>query len=186
MKKYILSALVVVAFLSYAGYLKTREKSVAEPSVVEVVEMVVPKTPVATTTKPVTKPITPPVAVVPKPVPAPTPTPTPVPVVPTPPPVVVPKGQYKDGTYVGDRVYNYHGYIQVQAIIAGGKITDVQFLEYPNSGDSRSINRRAMPKLTQEAIVAQSAKVDTISGATDTSGAFRTSLKSALSQAVNV
>jgi uncharacterized protein with FMN-binding domain len=175
MKKYILSALVIVAFLSYAGYLKTSEKTVVESPVVEVV---VQKVPVATTTKPVTKPVTP-VVVVPKPAPVPTPTPTP-------PPVVVLKGQYIDGTYVGSRVYNYHGYIQVQAVIAGGKITDVQFLEYPNSGDSRSINRRAMPKLTQEAIVAQSAKVDTISGATDTSGAFKTSLKSALSQAVNV
>ena len=40
-----------------------------------------------------------------------------------------------------------------------------------------------MPNLKQEAITAQNAQVDIVSGATDTSNAFMQSLSSALSQA---
>ena len=60
----------------------------------------------------------------------------------------------------------------------------MQFLEYPNHRDrSVEINNYAMPQLTSEAISAQSAQVDVISGATDTSEAFMQSLGDALSQA---
>ena len=45
------------------------------------------------------------------------------------------------------------------------------------------INQQAMPVLKQEAIQAQSAQVDGVSGATDTSDAFVQSLTSALTQA---
>jgi uncharacterized protein with FMN-binding domain len=76
------------------------------------------------------------------------------------------------------------GYIQVKAIISNGKITDVQFLQYPNERDrSIMINSYADPQLTSEAIAAQSANVDAITGATDTSQAFIQSLSDALSQA---
>src|SRR5579864_8391073 len=34
---------------------------------------------------------------------------------------------YKDGTYVGDAADAFYGTIQVEAIIGGGKITDVKF-----------------------------------------------------------
>jgi uncharacterized protein with FMN-binding domain len=72
----------------------------------------------------------------------------------------------------------------VRATISGGKLTDVQFLSYPNDrSTSRRINSVAMPYLTQEAIQAQSASVATVSGASDTSAAFRQSLGNALSQA---
>jgi uncharacterized protein with FMN-binding domain len=72
-----------------------------------------------------------------------------------------------------------------KAIVAGGKITDVKFLQYPNDNrTSISINSQAMPYLTQEAIQAQSANVNTVSGASATSGAFRQSLQAALAQAV--
>lgn len=95
-----------------------------------------------------------------------------------------PKGQYKDGEYVGDVTDAYYGNVQVKAVISGGRIVDVVFLEYPNDrGTSIRINRQAMPYLTQEAIQAQSTKVDGVSGATQTSGAFVRSLASALSQA---
>lgn len=93
-------------------------------------------------------------------------------------------GQYKDGTYTGSVADAYYGNIQVQAIISGGKITDVQFLQYPNdNGTSHMINTQAMPYLRQEAITAQSAQVDIVSGASDSSQAFQQSLSSALSQA---
>jgi uncharacterized protein with FMN-binding domain len=134
--------------------------------------VVVPvKTPTSTP-KPVTKP-TPAPAPIPKPIPVPVPIPKPV-------------GQYADGTYTGDPADAYYGTIQVEAIIQNGKLTDVQFLQHPSDrSTSVRINNHAMPILRQEAISAQSANVDTVSGATDSSGAFQQSLASALSQAKN-
>ena len=67
---------------------------------------------------------------------------------------------------------------------SGGQLTDVQFLQSPNDQpNSVRINQAAMPLLKQEAISTQSAKVDTISGATQSSGAFVQSLGDALAQA---
>ena len=91
---------------------------------------------------------------------------------------------YKDGTYTGSVADAYYGNVQVQATISGGKITDVTFLQYPNdNGTSMYINSQAMPLLKQEAIAAQSANVDGVSGASETSPAFQQSLASALNQA---
>ena len=91
---------------------------------------------------------------------------------------------YKDGTYTGSAADAYYGNIQVSATISGGKITNVEFLQYPNDNPhSISVNTQAMPYLKQEAIAAQSAQVDIVSGATDTSDAFIQSLSSALAQA---
>ncbi len=94
-----------------------------------------------------------------------------------------PMPPYKDGSYTGSTADAFYGNIQVKAIISGGKITDVQFLQYP-SDRSRSIaiNTLAMPNLKQEAIHAQNANVNIVSGATDSSNAFIQSLSSALSQ----
>ena len=92
--------------------------------------------------------------------------------------------QYKDGTYTGSIDNAQWGYIQVQAIIQGGKITDVKFLQYPNDRNrSIDINNYADPQLTSEAIQAQSANVDVVTGATDSSEAFIQSLTDALAQA---
>lgn len=93
-------------------------------------------------------------------------------------------GQYKNGTYTGSVTDAFYGNYQVQAVISGGKLTDVIFLQYPNDNPtSRSINTQAAVFLKQEAIAAQSATVDIVSGASDSSQAFRQSLGSALSQA---
>lgn len=101
-------------------------------------------------------------------------------------PTAKPVGMYKDGTYTGGSANAYYGNVQVEAIIQGGKITDVKFLDYPQSHQiSVYINSQAMPYLTQEAIQAQSANVNMISGATFTSEAFVQSLASALTQAKN-
>lgn len=108
---------------------------------------------------------------------------TPAPVQ-TPTPTPQPKGQYRDGSYTGAPADAYYGTVQVQAIIKGGKIADVQFLQHPYTHqNSVVINADAMPLLTQEAISAQNAQVDGVSGATFTSQAFIESLSSALSQA---
>jgi uncharacterized protein with FMN-binding domain len=93
-------------------------------------------------------------------------------------------GQYKNGSYTGAAADAQWGYIQVKISIQNGKLTNVQFLQYPNHRDrSVEINNYAMPQLSSEAISAQSAQVDVISGATDTSEAFIQSLGDALSQA---
>ena len=91
---------------------------------------------------------------------------------------------YKDGEYTGDAADAFYGNIQVKATVSGGKLTDVQFLQYPNDRhDSVEINSQAMPQLKQEAIQAQSANVSGVTGATDTSQAFIQSLGSALKSA---
>jgi uncharacterized protein with FMN-binding domain len=93
-------------------------------------------------------------------------------------------GLYRDGDYTGTEVDAYYGLVQVQATIKQGKLADVQFLEYPNDRrTSIRINNIAMPYLQQEAIQAQSARVDLISGATLTSQAFVQSLEMALNSA---
>ncbi len=93
-------------------------------------------------------------------------------------------GKYRDGTYTGNPADAYYGYIQVQVAVQNGQISDVQFLRYPNDrSTSIAINRQAMPYLRTEAIQAQSANVNIVSGATDSSLAFRQSMQSALSQA---
>lgn len=93
-------------------------------------------------------------------------------------------GSYKDGTYIGKNSDAYYGYIQVKATISSGKLTSVDFLDYPQDRrNSIAINRYAMPLLEEQALQAQSAKLDGVSGATDTSIAFIESLSDALTQA---
>jgi uncharacterized protein with FMN-binding domain len=113
-----------------------------------------------------------------------TPTPTPTPVA-TPTPAAAPTNQiYQDGTFTGTVVDAYYGNVQVQVTTKSDRIADVQFLQYPSDrSTSVRINSSAMPVLRSEAIQAQSAQVNTVSGASDTSAAFRESLSSALAQA---
>ena len=93
-------------------------------------------------------------------------------------------GTYKNGTYTGSAVDATYGTVQVQVTIGGGKITKVTFLSQPGGrGESVQINANATPILSQEAISAQSANVQTVSGATFTSNAFIQSLQSALTKA---
>ena len=100
-------------------------------------------------------------------------------------PLTAPVGGYKNGTYTGSVADAFYGNIQVQVIISGGKITDVQFLQFPNDRrTSQMINSQADPMLAQEAIQAQSAQVSGVTGATASSGAFVQSLSSALQQAI--
>ncbi len=99
-------------------------------------------------------------------------------------PAITSKSAYKDGEYSGNNADAIYGNLRVKAIINGGKIADVQFLDYPNDREtSIRINTKAMPILTKEAIMVQNAKVDIVSGATQTSEAFRESLASALERA---
>ncbi|TPI13111.1 FMN-binding protein [Mesorhizobium sp. B4-1-3] len=92
--------------------------------------------------------------------------------------------RFTDGTYAGPVTDAYYGHIQIQASIQSGRLTSLKVLKYPNDRrTSININRQALPMLRDEAISAQSANVDIISGATLTSKAFRQSLAGALKQA---
>lgn len=111
-------------------------------------------------------------------------TPSPTPVPPPPAPAPKPIATYKNGQYLGNVVDAYYGNVQVKAIISGGRLTDVQWLDYPQDRQrSLQISQYAMPILTSEAVQAQSAQVDIVSGATSTSGGFQASLASALAKA---
>jgi uncharacterized protein with FMN-binding domain len=84
----------------------------------------------------------------------------------------------------GDTVQTKYGPVAVQAQIRDGALVAVAVVQYPD-GDGKSvrINRRALPELQSEALAAQSAQVDTVSGATYTSNAYVTSLQSAIDEA---
>ena len=84
-----------------------------------------------------------------------------------------------DGPVVSTRF----GDVQVEIVVAGGKLTDVVALELPTGRRSGQISNYAGPILRQEALQAQSAKIDLVSGATYTSDAYTQSLQSALDQA---
>lgn len=89
-----------------------------------------------------------------------------------------------DGTYTGSSSSNRYGTVQVAINVLGGQITNVDFLQMPDA-DSRSvsISSYAQPLLEQTTLSAQSANIDTISGATYTSNCYINSLQSAIDQA---
>jgi uncharacterized protein with FMN-binding domain len=91
---------------------------------------------------------------------------------------------YKDGTYTGTTVQHHYGSVTVTVTISGGKITDVtaQALD-PGDRRSQSIDSQAVPIMKSEVLAANSANVQTLSGATYTTSAYITSLQSALSKA---
>lgn len=88
-----------------------------------------------------------------------------------------------DATVAGTVVDTQFGPVQVQVTIGGGKITDVVALQLPSGGRSGRISDRAEPTLREQALRAQSASIDGVSGATYTSYAYAESLQAALDQA---
>ena len=102
--------------------------------------------------------------------------PTPAPPASSPPQATAPSQQV-DGDVIGTQF----GDIQVRLIVSGSKIVDVQALQLPNDRRrSAQISQFSEPILHSEALQAQSAQIDTVSGATYTSRAYRASLQSAL------
>jgi len=84
----------------------------------------------------------------------------------------------------GDTIQSKYGPVQVQAQIQDGSLVAVAIVQYPDDdGKSVRINQRALPELQSEALTAQSAQVDTVSGATYTSNAYVESLQSAIDDA---
>ena len=87
-------------------------------------------------------------------------------------------------TVTGPVVGTRYGDVQVAVVLAGTRITDVKPLQLPfDRARSQSISEQVAPILQQEVLDAQSAQIDTVSGATYTSEAYAQSLQAALDQA---
>ena len=87
-------------------------------------------------------------------------------------------------TVTGDDVQNQFGDVQVEVTFSGGKITDVKALQLPyDRRRSAEISQAVEPYLRSEALQAQSAQIDLISGATYTSDSYAQSLQSAIDKA---
>jgi len=87
-------------------------------------------------------------------------------------------------TVTGTVANTEHGPMQVQVTLAGQKITKVTVLQQTNDGsESVQIDSFAIPKLNSETLVAQSAHINAVSGASYTSSGYIQSLQSALDQA---
>jgi uncharacterized protein with FMN-binding domain len=100
---------------------------------------------------------------------------------PAPPASSPPKATAASQQVDGDVIGTQFGDIQVRLVVSGGKIVDVQALQLPSDRRrSAQISQFSEPILHSEALQAQSAQIDTVSGATYTSEAYRESLQSAL------
>ncbi|MFS4105944.1 FMN-binding protein [Streptomyces sp. PD-S100-1] len=87
-------------------------------------------------------------------------------------------------TVTGESAQTRWGPVQVRITLEGGRITDVTAVVYPTENPrDQEINSYAIPELRREALAAQSADIDSVSGATYTSDGYRRSLQSALDSA---
>ena len=86
-------------------------------------------------------------------------------------------------TVNGSSVATRYGDIQVQIVVSGGKVTSATTIQYSTRGRDGEINAYALPVLQQATVSAQSASIDTVSGATFTSEGYKQSLQSALDAA---
>lgn len=94
------------------------------------------------------------------------------------PPTALPPGERAVAGNVANTVY---GPVQVQVVVTSSKIVKVNILEQPSATEhDLQIGQFAFPKLIGETLGAQSARIDSVSGATYTSGGYIQSLQSAL------
>jgi uncharacterized protein with FMN-binding domain len=83
----------------------------------------------------------------------------------------------------GSLVSTRYGDVEVKVTLANGTITAVDAIALPTGGRSGQISSSAATILASEALTAQSASIDIVSGATYTSQAYAQSLQAALDQA---
>jgi uncharacterized protein with FMN-binding domain len=85
-----------------------------------------------------------------------------------------------DGALVGTP----YGNVQVRLTHLGSRITDIHAVQLTDSSQhSVDISAYAAPILRQEALAAQSAQIDMVSGATFTSEGYQQSLQAAIDAA---
>ena len=87
-------------------------------------------------------------------------------------------------TATGPQVNYYFGTLSVSVTATGKKITKVTIATLDDGGNSRSqsIDQQSIPMLEQQALQAQSAQIQGVSGASYTSAGFAQSLQGALKQ----
>jgi uncharacterized protein with FMN-binding domain len=87
-------------------------------------------------------------------------------------------------TFTGVSANAKWGAVQVRITVKSGKITASEAVQHPQeNGKDVEINGYALPILNEEVVQAQSATIDTVSGATLTSDGYLLSLQSAIDQA---
>lgn len=69
-----------------------------------------------------------------------------------------------------------YGTVQVQVTFTGSRLVAITLLQAPDDGRALT----ALPRLQEEAMQAQSADIDTVTGATETSESYKTSLQAAI------
>ena len=87
-------------------------------------------------------------------------------------------------TFTGAVDNTQYGPMQVAITVSGKTITKVTVVQQTDNGsESQSVDAMAIPKLTSEALAAQSANIDAVSGASYTSAGYKQSLQSAIDMA---
>ena len=148
---------------------------------------VTPRVTVTPVTPAPTHPVTPAKKATPRPAPtkttppathsaAPVVTPTPHPTTPKP----TPTKTAPSGTFTGPAENTQYGEVQVQITVSNGKITNADG-SLPQGGDS--IAQNAISQLNPEVLSAQSANIQSVSGATYTSQGYIGSLQQAVNEA---
>jgi uncharacterized protein with FMN-binding domain len=90
----------------------------------------------------------------------------------------------EDGDYVSSRHQFMWGDLRIKIFVRGGVITGVQALQFPDHrSQSLYLSGLALPKLESEVIKNQTAQVDTVSSATDTSIVFQDAVADAIVKA---
>ncbi|WP_405791968.1 FMN-binding protein [Streptomyces sp. NBC_01506] len=79
-------------------------------------------------------------------------------------------------TVQGSTVNTEKGPVQVEVVFEGDEISTVRMLRQPDHPQTTA----AVPKLIEDTLSAQSADIDTVSGATITSDGYRQSLQAAI------
>ncbi len=87
-------------------------------------------------------------------------------------------------TAVGVVVDYHYGILSVSATVSGSKLANVTIASLDDGGNfrSQSIDQQSIPILEQQALQAQSANIQGVSGASYTSAGFQQSLQSALTK----
>ncbi|WP_431960522.1 FMN-binding protein [Actinacidiphila sp. bgisy160] len=87
-------------------------------------------------------------------------------------------------TVTGDVAQTSYGPVQVRITVEGGRIVSAAAVQAPaGTPTSDQLTATAVPELSRAAVTAQSAQIDTVSGASFTSDGYRKSLQSALDKA---
>jgi uncharacterized protein with FMN-binding domain len=86
------------------------------------------------------------------------------------------------GSFTGSVANTRYGPVQVKITVENGKIVDAQAVQAP-SGSNDRYTQKAVPRLREQTIAAQSANVQGVSGASFTSYGWYKSLVSAIAKA---